>query len=66
MQSDSIQLYDTSVMEDALAAFMLRSLGQKARHKRVKINMECRRKLEAIKEAQELKKVTQEYWFDEQ
>ena len=64
MQRESIQLYDSGVVEEALAAYLLSSLQQKNRQKRVKINMECRRKLEAITEEKRLQKETQDYCFE--
>lgn len=64
MQGESIQLYDTGVVEEALAAYLLQSLQQRSRQKRVKINMECRRKLEALREQKRLQRETQDYCFD--
>lgn len=64
MQRESIQLYDSGVVEEALAAYLLSSLQQKNRQKRVKINMECRRKLEALNEEKRLQKETQDYCFE--
>ena len=59
-----LQIHDADVIEQAMAAFLLDSATAKSKHKRVKANMECRRKLEIKWEQKRLEKEISEFDFN--
>ncbi len=61
--NQKVHFLEADVMEQAMANFLLTALDAKKKHKKIKINMEIRRKLEIRREEQRLKKETEEYYF---
>lgn len=61
--NQKVHFLEADVMEQAMANFLLTALDAKKKHKKIKINMETRRKLEIRREEQRLKKETEEYYF---
>lgn len=61
--NQKVHFLEADVMEQAMANFLLTALDAKKKHKKIKINMEIRRKLEIRREEQRLKKEAEEYYF---
>ena len=61
--NQKVHFLEADVMEQAMANFLLTALDAKTKHKKIKVNMEFRRKLEIRREEQRLKKDTAEYYF---
>lgn len=61
---ESIQQYESDVIEQAMAAFLRQDLSAKSKNSRIKYNMECRRKLEIKREEQRLQQETSEFDFN--
>ena len=59
-----MQTQDAKIIEQAMAAFLLDSASAKNKHKKIKINMECRRKLEMKLEQQKLEREISEFDFN--
>ena len=59
-----IQTHDAEVIDQAMAAFLLDSVSAKSKHKRIKANMECRRKLEIKWENKRLEREISEFDFN--
>ena len=59
----SFQVQDAEVIDQAMAAYLLDALNAKSKNKKIKINMECRRKLEIKVEERRLKRETSEFDF---
>ena len=59
-----LQTHDTEVIDQAMAAFLLDSVNAKSKHKKIKTNMECRRKLEIKWEQRRLEREISEFDFN--
>ncbi|RYY74715.1 MAG: hypothetical protein EOO52_10275 [Gammaproteobacteria bacterium] len=59
-----IQIHDAEIIDQAMAAFLLDSVSAKNKHKKVKANMECRRKLEIKWEQKRLEREISEFDFN--
>ena len=59
----SPHLQDTDVIEHAMAAFLLDAGNAKTKHSKIKVNMECRRKLEIKNEQRRLAREISEFDF---
>lgn len=60
----SQQLSENNALDHAMAIYLLDAIASKSKHKKVKINMECRRKLEIKWEERRLKRAIAEYDFN--
>ncbi len=60
----SIQRHDNDVIDHAMAIYMLDAIVTKTKHKKTKLNMECRRKLEIKWEERRLKRDISEFDFN--
>jgi len=60
----SVQLRDSNLLEQAMASYLLDNQASQHKHKKVKINMECRRKLEIKSEERRLKRDILEFDFN--
>jgi len=61
---NSMQHYESDVIEQAMAAFLRQALNAKSKNSRIKSNMECRRKLEIKWEERRLQRETSEFDFN--
>ncbi|MFO1388013.1 PA3496 family putative envelope integrity protein [Cellvibrio sp.] len=61
---ESMQHYESDVIEHAMAAFLRQALNAKSKNSRIKYNMECRRKLEIKMEEQRLQREISEFDFN--
>jgi len=59
-----MQLHDSDVIDQAMANYLLNAIDAKSKHKKVKANMECRRKLEIKWEERKLQREILEYDFN--
>jgi len=59
-----IQTHDAEIIDQAMAAFLLDTATVKSKHKKIKTNMECRRKLEIKWEEQRLAREISEFDFN--
>jgi len=59
----SFQVQDAEIIDQAMAAYLLDAINAKSKNKKIKINMECRRKLEIKNEERRLKRETSEFDF---
>ena len=59
-----IQTHDAEIIDQAMAAFLLDSASAKSKHKKVKANMDCRRKLEIKWEQKRLEREISEFDFN--
>ncbi len=57
-------IHDAEVIDQAMAAFLLDAIDAKSKHKKIKVNMECRRKLEIKSEQRKLERELLEYDFN--
>jgi hypothetical protein len=62
---NSMQHYESDVIEQAMAAFLRQALNAKSKHSRIKYNMECRRKLEIKWEEQRLQREISDFDFNQ-
>lgn len=60
----SIQVRESETLGHAMAIYLLDAIENKSKHKKVRINMECRRKLEIKWEERRLKHAIAEYDFN--
>ncbi|GGY68346.1 hypothetical protein GCM10011613_10700 [Cellvibrio zantedeschiae] len=60
----SMQNYESDVIEQAMAAFLLQAVNAKSKSSKIKANMECRRKLEIKWEERRLKREISEFDFN--
>ena len=51
-------------MDQAMAAYLLDAVIAKSKNNKIKINMECRRKLEIQREERRLRRAISEFDFD--
>jgi hypothetical protein len=58
-----LQLHDAEVIDQAMAAFLLDAIDARSKSSKVKMNMECRRKLEAKWEQRRLEREISEFDF---
>ena len=58
-----IQIHESDVIDQAMAAFLLDAVEAKTKNKRIKINMECRRKLEIKWEQKRLEREIADFDF---
>jgi hypothetical protein len=59
-----IHTHDADIIEQAMTAFLLDSASAKSKHKKIKVNMECRRRLEIKREQQRLAREISEFDFN--
>jgi hypothetical protein len=62
--NQALQIRDTEVIDQAMAAFLRDAINAKGKHKKIKNNMECRRKLEIKWEEKRLARETSEFDFN--
>ncbi len=62
--NQALQIHESNVMSKAMAAFLRDAINAKGKHKKIKTNMECRRKLEIKWEEKRLKRETSEFDFN--
>ena len=62
--NQSIQHYESDVMEQAMAAFLLNAVNARTKNSKIKLNMECIRKLEIKWEEQRLAREISEFDFN--
>lgn len=60
----SLHLGESNTLDHAMAIYLLDAIASKNKHKKVKVNMECRRKLEIKWEENRLKRAIAEYDFN--
>ncbi|HWV16704.1 MAG TPA: hypothetical protein VN030_14840 [Cellvibrio sp.] len=58
------QVRDADIIDQAMAAYLFESISTKSKNKKVKINMECRRKLEILWEERRLERDISEFDFN--
>lgn len=58
-----IHMHDAEVIDQAMTAFLLDAINAKSKHTRIKVNMECRRKLEIKWEERRLEREISEFDF---
>lgn len=58
------QVHDAEIIDQAMAAFLLDSATAKSKHKKIKANMDCRRKLEIKWEEKRLEREISEFDFN--
>lgn len=63
--SHALQNYEAEVIDQAMAAFLLHANNAKSKHTKIKINMECRRKLEVKWEERRLAREISEFDFNQ-
>jgi hypothetical protein len=62
--NQALQIHESNVMSKAMAAFLRDAINAKGKHKKIKTNMECRRKLEIKWEQKRLERETSEFDFN--
>jgi len=62
--SQALHAHETEVIDQAMAAFLRDAVNAKGKHKKIKTNMECRRKLEIKWEEKRLARETSEFDFN--
>ena len=60
----SVHTRENARLDQAMAMYLLDAIATKSKHKKVKVNMECRRKLEIKWEERRLKRDISEYDFN--
>lgn len=60
----SVHTHENARLDQAMAMYLLDAIATKSKHKKVKANMECRRKLEIKWEERRLKRDISEYDFN--
>lgn len=60
----SQQNYESDMIDQAMAAFLLQAVSAKTKHTKIKTNMECRRKLEIKWEERRLAREISEFDFN--
>lgn len=59
-----LQIHEAEVIDQAMAAFLRDAVNAKGKHKKIKTNMECRRKLEIKWEEKRLARDISEFDFN--
>ncbi len=59
-----VQIQDSEVMDYAMSAYLLDAMAARSKTNKIKINMECRRKLEIKREERQLQRATSEFDFN--
>lgn len=62
--NQALQIHEAEVIDLAMAAFLRDAVNAKGKHKKIKTNMECRRKLEIKWEEKRLARETSEFDFN--
>ncbi len=62
--NQALQIHEAEVIDQAMAAFLRDAVNAKGKHKKIKTNMECRRKLEIKWEEKRLARETSEFDFN--
>ena len=62
--NQALQIHEAEVIDQAMAAFLRDAINAKGKHKKIKTNMECRRKLEIKWEEKRLARETSEFDFN--
>jgi hypothetical protein len=62
--NQSQQNYEADIIDQAMAAFLLDAVNAKSKHTKIKVNMECRRKLEIKGEERRLAREISEFDFN--
>lgn len=62
--NQSISMQDVDVLEQAMAAYLMDAVNATGKRKKIKVNMECRRKLEIKWEEQRLQREIAEFEFN--
>ena len=62
--NQALQIRDAEVIDQAMAAFLQYAVNAKGKHKKIKANMECRRKLEIKCEEKRLQREISEFDFN--
>ncbi len=60
----ALQMHESNVIDQAMAAFLRDAVQAKGKHKKIKTNMECRRKLEIKWEEKRLAREISEFDFN--
>lgn len=60
----TVENYESEVIEQAMAAFLLHAVNAKSKSSKIKTNMECRRKLEIKWEERRLAREISEFDFN--
>ncbi len=58
------QLHDADIIDHAMTAYLLDAVAARSKNNRVRINMECRRKLEIKWEERRLQRAISEFDFN--
>ena len=59
------QFHDADVMDQAMNAYLMDAVAAKNKTKKIRVNMECRRKLEIKWEEQRLQREISEFDFNQ-
>lgn len=62
--NQALQIQEAEVIDQAMAAFLRDTVNAKGKHKKIKTNMECRRKLEIKWEEKRLAQDISEFDFN--
>lgn len=62
--SQALHVHEAEVIDQAMAAFLRDAVNAKGKHKKIKTNMECRRKLEIKWEEKRLARDISEFDFN--
>ena len=62
--NQALQHYESDVIEQAMAAFLLHAVNAKSKSSKIRANMECRRKLEIKWEERRLAREISEFDFN--
>lgn len=62
--NQALQIHESNIIDQAMAAFLRDAVNAKGKHKKIKTNMECRRKLEIKWEEKRLARETSEFDFN--
>jgi hypothetical protein len=62
--NQALQIHESNIIDQAMAAFLRDAVNAKGKHKKIKTNMECRRKLEIKWEEKRLAREISEFDFN--
>ncbi|MES2823862.1 MAG: hypothetical protein V4732_09690 [Pseudomonadota bacterium] len=62
--NQALQHHDADVMEFAMSAYLVDAVAARSKHNKIKMNMECRRKLEIKAEERRLARAISEFDFN--
>lgn len=62
--NQALQMRESNIIDQAMAAFLRDAVHAKGKHKKIKTNMECRRKLEIKWEEKRLAREISEFDFN--